>query len=346
MAQKFANRWEIIEPLGEGGQGQAFVVRDTQISTNNPPRFVLKRLKNPKRLDRFRREVEATIKLNHPNILKIIDHDLKCKKPYLISEYCTGGTLREFFSKATPSLMEIFRLFLLIADGLRYAHENDVIHRDIKPDNIFLRLPLLDPVIGDFGLCYLEDSVERITMTQEAVGPRIFMAPEMEDGRIDRVTPSADIYSLGKLFYWMLSGGRIFSREKMREPQWDLKKIVPHPYEIGDNNAMEHITRLLRWMITPLPADRRPLKDIISAARRIQCLIHRGVNPISESIPQTCTYCGWGHYDAIVDGGSVHNFGFVYVGDPKWKILACTECGHIQLFRLDHARRDNLWKEQ
>ena len=93
MAKNFGNRWEIVESLSEGGQGRTFIVRDAQNPTDGP-KYVLKRLKNPKRLDRFRREVEATLILDHPNILKVIDHDLDGDNPFLVSEYCIGGTLR------------------------------------------------------------------------------------------------------------------------------------------------------------------------------------------------------------------------------------------------------------
>lgn len=345
MAQKYADRWEIIKSLSRGGQGETFLVRDIQNPTDDT-KYVLKRLINPVRIARFRREVETTLKLNHPNILKLISNDLDGEKPFLVSEFCAGGTLRSFFMTEKPSLPEVFRLFLSIASGLHYAHETGVVHRDIKPDNIFLRLPLLEPVIGDFGLCYLVDSDERLTMTEEAVGPRLFVAPELEDGRLEDIAPTADVYSLGKLFYWMLSGGKMFSREKFREPNWDLKNIVPHPFEDGENSQMEHITRLLDQMIVAEPTARGSLKAIMSSAMRIQSLIHRGINPVSATIPQSCNFCGWGKYDVVVrNGNGVYNFGLSPVGNPNWKILACTECGHIQLFRLDHAKPDNWWAE-
>ncbi|MFI5322988.1 MAG: protein kinase [Thermodesulfobacteriota bacterium] len=114
-------------------------------------------------------------------------------------------------------------MFQQICEGVAYAHTKGVIHRDLKPDNIFLRTRKGPVVVGDFGICYLEQDGKRITLTDEAVGPRNFIAPELEDGRLELISTKCDVYSLGKILYWLLSGGKIFSREKHREPQFDLK---------------------------------------------------------------------------------------------------------------------------
>lgn len=123
-------------------------------------------------------------------------------------------------------------MFIVIANAVNHAHSQRVVHRDLKPANIFLQTPTFRPLVGDFGLCYVQDDGddERQTDLEEAVGPRFFMAPELEDGRADVIAPSADVYSLGKLLYWMLTG-RIFSREKLRDDRWNLTKVVPHLYE-------------------------------------------------------------------------------------------------------------------
>jgi serine/threonine protein kinase len=342
MAQIYGERWEIVESLPEGGQGHTFVVKDLQ-DASETARYVLKRLKNPKRVARFVKEVEAIQKLSHPNVLKLVAFDLGSNEPFLVTEHCAGGTLRTLFAAGKPAWGDIFRLFISIATALNYAHKSGIVHRDIKPDNIFIRLPKIDPVIGDFGLCYLQDTDERITGTDEAVGPRLFMAPELEDGRVADVSAKADVYSLGKLYYWMLTGGKIFSREKLRDEAWDLKKRIPHPYIPGDNYDMEHLMRLLGSMIAPEPAKRPALDEIILAARHTQSLIVRAVNPVGDSIPQRCTYCGWGLYHLAAKGNHVHNFGLNAVGNPNWRVFVCNMCGHVQMFRLDGIKENNWW---
>ena len=342
MARIFNKRWELLEKLSEGGQGHTYLVRD--LAGDRHQKFVLKRLKNLKRLGRFKREVAAMLKLDHNDILKVVDHHFEDDEPYIVSDFCAGGTLTELMQRGRPSITDAFRLFIHIADAVNYAHSEGVVHRDLKPDNIFLRPPTFIPLIGDFGLCYLEEAenVKRETELHEAVGPRMFMAPELEDGRMDRIDPSVDIYSLGKILYWLFSG-EIFSREKFREGRWNLGQRVQHPYEPGFNLQMEHINRLLDQMIVEDPQKRAKLGDIILSAKRIAQLVARSVNPVTTHELMNCTFCGWGKYTIIHTKSDVYNFGFAQVGNPDWRILACDQCGHIQLFRVDHIRGKYNW---
>lgn len=342
----YGNRWEVMESLDEGGQAHTFLVRDLANPNSEPS--VLKRLKNPKRLGRFATEVKAIQKIGHLNVLSIQDFNLTDAPAYFVTEYCAGGTLREQCERQGPTLAEAFRTFIQVADAVNHAHSQGVIHRDLKPDNIFIRLPGGDAVVGDFGLCFLNGSNERHTETQEVVGSRFFLAPEMEDGRADDVTPSADVYSLGKLLYWLVSGGKVFNREKVRHPDFDLTLIEPHQFKKGANMEMEHISRLLEHMIVADPIKRAVLSDVILSTKRIATLIARGINPVSSIHPQTCTYCGWGTYREVAsgNGASISNFGLANVGNPNWRIAACDECGHVQIFRIDLARRDSWWEKQ
>src|SRR3990170_1776153 len=96
MATIFGGRWEIVESIGEGGQAQAFLVKD--IRGDGLTVYVLKRLKKLERLERFKREIEAVRNLDHPNIVRLIDFDVDAPKPYLVTEYCSGSSL----DKAEP----------------------------------------------------------------------------------------------------------------------------------------------------------------------------------------------------------------------------------------------------
>lgn len=182
MAQVFGERWEIVRQLGEGGQGYAYLVRDLRGSSETC--YVLKRLKNIKRLERFKREVEAVRNLSHENILQLIDFDLEAEKPYLVTELCEGGSLADAEPFWNDSPLLAIEIFQQICSGLSFAHAHGIVHRDIKPENILLRTSNGPAVIGDFGICYIEDDGNRVTLTEEAVAPRQYMAPELEDGRV------------------------------------------------------------------------------------------------------------------------------------------------------------------
>ena len=257
MATIFGERWEIVGNLGEGGQAHIFIVKD--VKGDSTTKYVLKRLKNLGRLERFKREIEAVRNINHPNIVRLIDFDVDASKPYLVTEYCSGSSLdnAEPFWKKSPVIA--LELFQQICSGVSFAHSQGIIHRDIKPSNIYLREAEGPAVIGDFGICYVEQNGERLTLTEEAVGPRIFMAPELEGGRVENITNKCDVYSLGKVLYWLLSGGVMLPREKHREIEYDLKRQNYDALLGWTNIYMEHVNRVLDLMVIAEPEKRRSI---------------------------------------------------------------------------------------
>ena len=169
------------------------------------------------------------------------------------------------------------------------------------------------------------------------------MAPEFEDGFFENATTAADIYSLGKLLYWLFTG-KIFSRERHQDSSWDLKNAVPHPF-LEQNLPMEHVARLLDQMIIAQIEQRAILEDVIKSVHRITRLLALDINPVSSTLPQRCRYCGWGTYRIAHRGNQVYNFGLQPVGNPDWRILVCNECGHCELFRLDLIDGNNWWNK-
>jgi serine/threonine protein kinase len=306
--------------------------------------FVLKKLKNLTRLGRFRNEVEAGFRLEHSNVLRVVDMNLDDpKEPWYVSEYCAGGSLTED-ARRTMTLEQKLDLFLSVCLGVAHAHDNAVVHRDIKPDNIFLRTKVGSPVIGDFGLCYLMDRDERLTSTREVVGSRWYCAPELEDGRSETLDPSADVYSLGKVLYWLMTG-RTFAREKHRDPEYFFPAN-------SNGSAGYLIYELLDRTIVGDPFKRfRTSAFLATAVKTIRQRIKMNAHSIGRSIPQVCTYCNEGIYQRAVDmqtGGapySANNFGINLVGDPTWFVLECDYCGNLQYFRLDEESVSKRWNQ-
>src|SRR6266404_5721992 len=131
----FPPQWSRVKDPPEGGQGHTFVVCRSNASDKKP--YVLKRLKNPKRKDYFDREIQVCKSLDHPNVLKVIESGETPKgKPYLITEYCDGGSLAHATVCSTPLVG--LRLFQQIVSGVVRAHENEpaIFHLDLKPENI------------------------------------------------------------------------------------------------------------------------------------------------------------------------------------------------------------------
>jgi serine/threonine protein kinase len=353
MAKQFG-RWVVKEQIGEGGQGHALLVNEASDDEKRP--YVLKRLKNIKRLNRFEKEVRAGLELDHPNIVKVVDKGLTNEPPYFVAEYCAGGSLT--LEKLTRlSLSQRLMMFASVCRGVGYAHKKNIIHRDLKPDNIFIREDLT-PVVGDFGICFITDDGERVTMIDEVAGSRWYTAPELAHGIADEVTPAADVYSLGKVLYWMLSG-KIFDREMHRAERFDLTKgeRQPHYYFVYD---------LFDRTIVEKPE--RRLKDANQVAEAVEDIIRRievNAHHIAPDTPQTCMYCGVGLYQRVVDEparlnyypvdySDTTNFGLQPRGNfhgpsssiPLWLIMACDYCGNVQMFRPDYAKDKTVWKRE
>lgn len=332
ISKKYGN-WIIEKSLSEGGQGHIFLVKDE--TNENRGTCVLKRLKNIKRVDRFRNEIEAGLKLKYPNIVEVIDYNLDTEKPFMVTNYYENGPLSEM-DLTEYSILEKLEIFKQISLAVGYAHENDVIHRDLKPENIFLQ-DLETPIIGDFGICFFNDQKnERSTITDEAVGPYFYMAPELEDGRSEDINACSDIYSLGKILYWLISNGKKFAREKHRNSNFD----------ISQNPEFPEIDLIYEYLDKMIAAD--PLKrykngtDLFNAVKILIRRIKMNAHVTNLNIPQLCTYCGLGYYKRAAsyhkdkegkiqqNWSALDNFGIPRRG--YWIILVCENCGHTQTF--------------
>jgi serine/threonine protein kinase len=343
LVRKIQERWKRIGNLPGGGQAFTHLVIDT--TGEYPGTWVQKRLKNPARIERFKKEIKAGLELSHPNVIRVIDYVLEADRPYLVAEYCSHGTLGDA-DLSQLSIIERLRLFASITRGVAHAHSQKppIIHRDIKPNNIFIREDGT-PVVGDFGICFIDEGGERLTVVDEVMGPRWFVAPELEDGRTDEIGPWSDVYSLGKLLYWMIAG-RIFSREKHREPKYDLTQN-----QWDASNFF--IYALLDKTIVREPEHR--LLDAGVALKEIEGIIRRilmNAHPINIRERQACTYCGIGDYQLLEAEGRYKPYvpkdskhiGPGYQGDRDYFVLVCDHCGNVQSFRPDRTKDPDVWK--
>jgi serine/threonine protein kinase len=277
----YGGRWKTVPgvpPLGEGGQSVVFPVVDVRGEYQG--HWALKRVLNPARHERFRNEIEAIKRLRHPSIIKLIDHsalDDDAEKQFLVMPIADGGDLSkrgriELYRETLDGALLVAKQ---IANGLRAAHANNVLHRDIKPQNILFTGRGHDIWISDFGICLLRGQ-DRTTPTPEVVGPRAFMAPELEDGGKLEVTPAADIYSLGKVIYYMVSGGIMLPRERLHEEQHS------RIFDRGERYRLLH--HLLMRMVSPLSSRLQTMEDVIRDLENIQAWERNAqLLPISET---------------------------------------------------------------
>ncbi|AXV38814.1 serine/threonine-protein kinase [Methanobacterium sp. BAmetb5] len=342
MVKNKFKEWKIGNSINQGGQGQIFLATNKNYEGKQ---FILKKLINIGRIARFKDEIKAGLELDHPNIIKVVDYDYENNSPFIVTEYYPIGTLEDFrLDKLT--FEEKLVIFRKIVEAVAFAHENNVIHRDLKPENIFLNNKL-EPVIGDFGLCFFSDDGNRVTITSEAVGSRYYMAPELADGRIDEVPYSADIYSLGKIFYWILTGV-IFDREKHRAPNYDITKINPQREFFLINDFLDNM--IVEDHNKRFTDAKHALKEFNSLNQRIRM----GANLVDPDVPQTCIYCGSGQYKKVkyVKDGIIpmtaaeYYFNFRKLEEDNWTFLWCDKCNNIQFFHPLFKGETDKWKKK
>ena len=199
-------RFELNGLLGTGGFGTVYRARDPELD-----RFVALKvprphqLEAPELLDRFLREARSVAQLRHPGIVPVFEVGQADDIPFLVSQLVPGVSLADELSRRRLSPREAAQLLVAIADALAYAHQQGIIHRDVKPSNILLGEDGT-PYLTDFGLAKRETG--EITMTQDGqvLGTPAYMSPEQARGESHRVDGRSDVYSLGVILYHALTG--------------------------------------------------------------------------------------------------------------------------------------------
>lgn len=208
LVGKSIGRYHIIEKLGEGGMATVYKAYDTHLEAEVAvkvirvdmfPPAVLERV-----LKRFEREAKALARLNHPNIVSVLNYGEFDGAPYLVMKYLAGGTLKQRLGQPMP-YEAAAQLLEPVARALSHAHRNGILHRDVKPSNI-LFAESGEPILADFGIAKLVESSEGQTLTGTGVGAGTpeYMAPEQGLGK--EVDGRVDVYSLGVVFYELITG--------------------------------------------------------------------------------------------------------------------------------------------
>jgi serine/threonine protein kinase len=225
----------IQELLGQGGMATVYKGYRADID-----RYVAVKVLPPhpgldqEFIERFRQEARTIARLQHPHILPLYDYGVQDDILYLIMAYIDGGSLADRIEEGGMRLSEVEKILRQVAGALDYAHRQGVIHRDIKPDNILLDKEG-NALLADFGIAKLAEGGSNLTVTGGLVGTPAYMAPEQGSG--DKVTGSADIYSLGVVVYEMLTGSK--------------------PY-----NAETPMQIVIKHMTAPVPSIREKLPDL------------------------------------------------------------------------------------
>ena len=231
--QKINDRYEIVRSIGEGGMANVYLGYDTILDRNVAIKVLRGDLSNDEKfVRRFQREALSASSLAHPNIVEMYDVGEDDGIYYIVMEYVEGKTLKQLLKKrGTLTLSEAIDIMSQLTDGMAHAHDSYIIHRDLKPQNIMIK----DDgqiKITDFGIAMALNATQ-LTQTNSVMGSVHYLPPEQASGK--GCTIKSDIYSMGIIFYELLSGSLPFRGDNaveialkhMREPLPNLKDDNP-----------------------------------------------------------------------------------------------------------------------
>lgn len=249
-------RYEIVSELGGGGMARVYRGQDRLLNRNVTIKILREQYASDKEfLARFQREAQAVASLSHPNVVSIYDVGQEDDLHYLIMEYVEGRSLKDLISERAPlPPLEAIDISLQICDALEHAHENGVIHRDIKPHNILITRNGRVKVT-DFGIA---QAVSEVTMSQSGtmIGSVHYLAPEQARGGV--IGATADIYSLGIVLYEMLTGDLPFHGETPVAVALKHLQENPRPVRELNPNVPPALERVVMRTLEKDPARRYP----------------------------------------------------------------------------------------
>ncbi|MBM6841779.1 Stk1 family PASTA domain-containing Ser/Thr kinase [[Clostridium] spiroforme] len=229
MNKIIAERYELIDLLGQGGMADVYLAKDTILNRTIAIKILRTSLaKDPIYIARFQREASAAAALSHKNIVEIYDVGEDNNQYYIVMEYVPGTTLKELVLKrGALHVMEAIDIMKQVLSGTARAHQMGIIHRDLKPQNILVTDSGVAK-IADFGIASIS-SVSHFTQTDVIMGSLHYLAPELARG--EKATVQSDIYALGIVFYELLRGQVPFNGESpvniaLKHMQEDLPSLL------------------------------------------------------------------------------------------------------------------------
>jgi serine/threonine protein kinase len=325
------------DALGEGGQARIYDVKPKEGSGFTPGKYAMKilgRNKPDQAKQRFIQEIETIRQIDDSRIVKIINH---CNEEddfyyYVMPNYMEDGYeviqklafAPDYHFREKPH--KCLQLIIDCAEALAKVNDMGISHRDINPKNILYNPETGKPLIIDFGICHIIGN-ENITMTDEAVGTRYYMAPECERGQACEkdLLFLADIYSLGKLLWALVTGRDSFAREKPAFTTHNMTKMFPN------NSECWHLNRIFEKTIRSDPKNRHiKSAELAEMCRNVMSNIN--LYPPLELLSTCCPACG-GLLDNIPKYFE-QNLASIYRDHRRMKqlgydILECGTCGFL-----------------
>lgn len=212
LASSIGEHYQILEQLGEGSIATVYKAFDTRLERYVAIKVFLPLWKDSGRfLQHFEQVAIILAGLSHPNLIRLLDYGEQEGSPYLITDYFRGGTLKQRLGRPLP-WQEASHLIIPIANALAYIHQNRIVHCDVKPSNILIG-DSGEPMLSDAGIATIMEVEETPDSTDTGIGfaTPAYMSPEQAMGT--KIDTRSDIYSLGVVFYEMVTGKKPFEAD-------------------------------------------------------------------------------------------------------------------------------------
>src|SRR5216117_3603521 len=259
LARALVGRYTLVRELGRGGMATVYLGTDVKLGRGVAIKLLAPATRAYLGSDRFQREVLLAAQLSHPHIVPLFEADEADGLLFYVMEYVDGESLRHRLDRQGPLPIEdAVRIAAEVGDALQYAHENGVIHRDVKPENILMYHG--HALVSDFGIAKLMEergSAEGPALTGAgiAMGTAAYMSPEQASGD-KRIDPRSDVYSLAAVLYEMLAGEPPFTGPSAQAITARVINDLPRPIRTVRPALPVHLERALAAGLAKSPADR------------------------------------------------------------------------------------------
>ncbi|HEX5133322.1 MAG TPA: protein kinase [Candidatus Krumholzibacteria bacterium] len=246
--------YRILEEIGAGGMGVVYLAEDEKLHRRVALKFVGREIQNdPDARDRLIREARAASRLTHPNIVAIHAIEETPEHTFIVMEYVEGESARSLAKRGEITWQRALELAPQILSALATAHEHDVVHRDIKSDNILITAKG-QPKVLDFGLARGRDTSAFVTRVGSSAGTPAYMSPEqVQEGEVDQRT---DLFSFGVVFYEMITGRMPFKGEHESAVTYSIVNEPPTPIRTCNKAVPEDLQRIVSRFLEKNPRDR------------------------------------------------------------------------------------------
>ena len=373
---KSYGKWEVVKPIGRGGQGKVYLVCDASGTPNTKdrlrnlrhamaalvgtveesqyekfglqftneirriagesqaPRGALKELlpfeegtaqDEATALERMKQELSVLESVNHPSLVKVLDSNIDQK--WFVMEFFEGGMLSDHLGKYKGFVLGALRAFRPVVDAVVALHAKKVVHRDIKPDNIFVASDG-HLVLADCGLAFRLENQERLTTIFENVGTREFQPPWSYGMRLADVQPAFDVFSLAKVLWAMVSGRPKFPLWYFDRSGHDLRQIFP------DEPAVYFVHELLKKCVVESENEMklRDAGELLGEIDTAMASVSSGKQLPGRNAKMRCQFCGVGTYKETRNVDIVGNLSKSADGTYYGTYYLCNHCGHLESF--------------